>query len=110
MKELKRVDISADIFNSILRDYPDNIDIVDDIKKYYNGYPQKRRIKYDGKEYLICREFLVDEYGETWKQVIYRKREDLSANTQVNSTTNDLWTDDIESIETCFSEEENKSN
>ena len=33
MKELKKVDISADIFNSILRDYPDNIDTVDDIKK-----------------------------------------------------------------------------
>ena len=107
MKELKKVDISADIFNSILRDYPDNIDIVDDIKKYYNGYPQKRRIKYDGKEYLICREFLVDDYGETWKQVIYRKREDLSANTQVNSTTGlHAWNYYMKLLKKYYSEEE----
>ena len=93
MKELKRVDISADIFNSVLRDFSDYVEIVEDIKQYFKGYQPKWKIYYDGKEYLICREFLVDSKGETWKQVIYRKREEL-------------WTDDIELIETYFNEGE----
>lgn len=107
MKELKRYDISTDIFNSILNDYPDRIELTDNIKQYFNGYKNKCTIYYDGKEYLICREFLVDIKGSTWKQVICRKCDNFKSDTIQQSITGlRAWNYYMELLEKYYSKDE----
>lgn len=84
-KTLKRFDISEDLFNELLSIYADKVEIVPDINIYYKGYSPKQKIVSDGKEYLICREFLIDDqHGSLWKQIICRKRADLKTATVVD--------------------------
>lgn len=73
-KVLKKINISNKKFNDLLDNLKSKIKTVDDLKPYYCGYDNKHEIMFDGKEYLICREFLVDDNADTmWKQVIVRR-------------------------------------
>ena len=80
---LKKYDVSCDIFDNILTKYKKYVKLTDDIQQYYGGYHNKMNIMYDGREYLICQEYLIDNTDENsiWKQVIVRKIENYENGT-----------------------------
>lgn len=94
-KELRKYDVNEDVFNKILTDYSKHIVKVDDINKYKFGYKdtdlegQSNEIAYDGSEWLIMKEFMLNgvlndhdinrfDYTDvvpldnTWRQCIVR--------------------------------------
>ena len=81
MIRIKCFDIRDDIFDSILKDHISNVKIVDSIEPYSGGYNNKQDIYYDGKEYLICLEYIVNYYCDCipdcteWKQCKIRRTE-----------------------------------
>lgn len=82
-KILRRYDVSESVFDDIVQNMQTRIKVVDNIKDYFKGYPQKHIVVYDNKEYLIIREHILayfadfsdEEYQsvEDWRQVIVRK-------------------------------------
>lgn len=81
MLRIKCFDVRDDIFDSILKDHSYNVKIVDSIEPYSCGYNNKQDIYYDGKEYLICLEYIVNYYCDCiddcteWKQCKIRRTE-----------------------------------
>lgn len=90
---LKKYDVSAAVFDDILAKYPKYIKLVDDIKKYYGGYNNKSTIMYDGKEYLICLEMIVNKMDKCsiWKQCIVRRCENISQGIENGLTGMYAW-------------------
>lgn len=82
-KTLRRYDVCETIFDDILQNMQNKIEIVDNIEDFYRGYTKKDTVLYDNHEYLIIREHLLayfanfseEEYKdvEDWRQVIVRK-------------------------------------
>ena len=62
MKLLQTYEVRQDIFDKILYDYSANVEITDHLDKYVYGYSNKKTIYYDGSEYLICREYILNYY------------------------------------------------
>lgn len=81
MVTIKCFEVRDDIFDNILKDHVNNIKIVDSIEPYCKGYKDKQDIYYDGKEYLICLEYIVNYYCDgipdctEWKQCKIRRTE-----------------------------------
>lgn len=82
MVRIKCYDISDDIFDTILKEQVENIKIVDSIDPYSGGYNNRSDIYYDGKEYLICLEHILNYYCDNcipdcteWKQCKVRRVE-----------------------------------
>lgn len=80
---LKKYDVSSDIFDNLLKKYKKYVKLTDDIQQYFGGYKNKMNIMYDGNQYLICQEYLVDNTDEDsiWKQIIVRKSEQFENQT-----------------------------
>ena len=72
--------VSAEIFNQILIKNHDRI-IIANIEDYQYGYSSKKKIIYNGKDKLICREMYVDAKPAeaTWKQIIVIKDDSLDS-------------------------------
>ena len=79
MVRIKCFDLRDDIFDQILSEHPNHIKIVDNIEPYMTGYHNKQDIYYDGNEYMICLEYIVNSYTNSikdcteWKQCRCRK-------------------------------------
>lgn len=84
--ELRKYDVNQVLFDQLLEKYSGDILLVNHIDQYKSGYKntdldnQRCKIAYDGKEYLIIREFwllktvdLPVDDSMMWKQVIVRK-------------------------------------
>lgn len=88
MLTIKSYELSEDIFDKILYDFQARIKIVPSTNPYIHGYKNKNDIYYDGREYLICKEYILDYYCHNienctmWKQVRIRRVE--NANTEVS--------------------------
>lgn len=71
---------SEEVFYTTLYKYEGNVEVCD-LKDYICGYKPKNIIKYNGKDTLICREYILSNWMDkkqleectTWKQVIVRK-------------------------------------
>lgn len=82
-KTLRCYSVSESVFDDIVQLMASRIRVVDNIEKYYTGYPEKHLIMYDNKEVLIIREHLLAHFSnfteedyqlvEDWRQVIVRK-------------------------------------
>lgn len=71
------------IFDQILKNSSNRVVKVKNIDNYYKGYTNKKTIMYDGSEYLICQEHLLNYYADIedctdWKQCVIRKCERLT--------------------------------
>ena len=69
--------VSNKIFNQILNSFPSYVKTVSDLRPYMSGCKEKNTIYYDGKEYLICTESILNYIVELadytpWKQLIIR--------------------------------------
>lgn len=83
MKQLKCYDVSEEVFNDILYNHEAVVEICD-LQDYIYGYKPKNIIKYNGKDTLICREYLLSCYPEmmdctNWKQIRVHKKENATA-------------------------------
>lgn len=74
--------VSADMFNQILIENHNRI-IIANIEDYEYGFSDKKKVIYNGKDQIICREMYVDPAAKTalWKQVIVKKDDSLDENT-----------------------------
>lgn len=88
---LKAIKVNEEIFNKILFDYECKVKFVDDIHKYHCGYyDDKDIIYYNGKDELICQEYIVNGYTglaksyTCWKQIIVNKT--LNMNSEFEET------------------------
>ena len=72
--------VSAEIFNQILIKNNNRI-IIANIEDYEYGYFDKKKVIYNGKDKLICREMYVDAKPAeaTWKQIIVKKDDSLDS-------------------------------
>ena len=94
--ELKRVDVSEDLFNNVLTKYEKFVEFVPKtsengetcLEDYFKGYDNAKTIYYDGDEWLICLEYRLTPTADTdWKQVIVRKDPSLKPGTIVPAIT-----------------------
>ena len=89
-KRIKCFEVSDEIFDQRLYDFQEFVEIKDNLDRYLVGYDDKKKIYYDGKEYLICREYILNyycnniEFCTDWKQCRIRRVE--NADTEVSST------------------------
>lgn len=122
MKELKKYDVSEKIFEDILVSFPKSIIKTDNIKDYFCGYKDKWKMMYDGKEYIICQEYILSPYTKVglsdWKQVIIRKSKQTS-NFEQSVTGLRAWNYmyallkkyySVEEIEECFNTHQSEYN
>ena len=81
---LLRYNVSKDVFDSIIQKYTKHVEL-GSIEENQYGYSNKQRIIYNGKNELICRQFLFDvsEVQSIWKQVIVHLEEQYDPNTIV---------------------------
>ena len=77
---LAQYEVSAEIFNQILIKNNNRI-IIANIEDYQYGYSDKKKVIYNGKDKLICREMYVDvkPAEATWKQIIVMKDDSLDS-------------------------------
>ena len=77
---LAQYEVSAEIFNQILIKNSNRI-IIANIEDYEYGYSDKKKVIYNGKDKLICREMYVDAKPAeaTWKQIIVKKDDSLDS-------------------------------
>ena len=77
---LAHYDVSSEIFNRILQQNKSRI-VIASIAEYQYGYSSKKKIIYNGKDQLICRELYINPESETalWKQIIVKKDDSLDA-------------------------------
>lgn len=108
-KILKRIDVSEDVFNSVLQRFPDYIELVDDIEPYYKGHPDKWKVFYcEEKKYLVTKECFITSRATTdWKQVIVRLNNTLPENTILNSIDGTrAWIEVNRQLNKYYTEEE----
>lgn len=93
MTSLKAVQVNDEIFNKILYDFEFKVRIKPDLFEYYRGYYEDRDlIYYNGKDELICCEYIVNSYADiitnctVWKQVRVQKVLNMK-NDAMESTT-----------------------
>lgn len=74
----KRI-IGETLFDELLVKFKERIVIVDDMTPYIFGYPERKKMIYNGRDQMICREYLLGgKNAETdWKQVIVTKNTQL---------------------------------
>lgn len=72
--------VSAELFNQILIKNNNRI-IIANIEDYQYGYSSKKKVIYNGKDELICREMYVDVKPEeaTYRQIIVKKDDSLNS-------------------------------
>ena len=72
--------VSAEIFNQILIENNNRI-IIANIEDYQYGYSNKKKVIYNGKDELICREMYVDVKPKeaTYRQIIVKKDDSLDS-------------------------------
>lgn len=72
--------VSAEIFNQILIENSNRI-IIANIEDYQYGYSNKKKVIYNGKDELICREMYVDVKPKeaTYRQIIVKKDDSLDS-------------------------------
>ena len=77
---LAQYEVSAEIFNQILIKNSNRI-IIANIEDYQYGYSDKKKVIYNSKDKLICRELYICPESETalWKQVIVIKDDSLDS-------------------------------
>lgn len=77
---LAQYEVSAEIFNQILIKNNNRI-VIANIEDYQYGYSSKKKIIYNGKDKLICRELYICPESETalWKQIIVMKDDSLDS-------------------------------
>lgn len=88
--ELKRLDVSEDIFNQVLINYQNFVEFVpkEQMEQYFKGYDDCKKIYYDGVEWLICLEYRLTPTADTdWKQVIVRKDPTLKPGSMIPAIT-----------------------
>ena len=77
---LAQYEVSAEIFNQILIKNSNRI-IIANIEDYEYGYSSKKKVIYNGKDELICREMYVDVKPKeaTYRQIIVKKDDSLDS-------------------------------
>lgn len=90
---LKAIQVNDEIFNKILYDFEFKVRIKSDLHEYYRGYYEnKDLIYYNGKDELICCEYIVNQYTNiitnctVWKQIRVQKVLNMN-NPAMESTT-----------------------
>jgi hypothetical protein len=90
---LKAIQVNDEIFNQILYDFEFKVRIKPDLWEYYRGYYEnKDLIYYNGKDELICCEYIVNKYTNiitnctVWKQIRVQKVLNMK-NPALESTT-----------------------
>lgn len=75
----KRI-VGETLFDELLVKFKERIVIVDDMTPYIFGYPERKKMVYNGRDQMICREYLLGgKNAETdWKQVIITKDTQLN--------------------------------
>lgn len=92
-KLLSCYNVSEEVFNYILYYYKPDIEICD-LQEYINGYKPKNKIKYNGKDTLICKEYILTQWLSEcleWKQVIIRKVEDADKPVEKSISGTEAW-------------------
>lgn len=72
---LARRIVGETLFDELLVKFKERIVVVDDMTPYIFGYPEKKKMIYNGRDQMICREYLLGgKNADTdWKQVIITK-------------------------------------
>lgn len=90
---LKAIQVNDEIFNKILYDFEFKVRIKSNLWEYYRGYYEdKDLIYYNGKDELICCEYIVNNYTNiitnctVWKQIRVQKVLNMK-NAAMESTT-----------------------
>lgn len=88
-------EVNEETFNDILYNHEPVVEICD-LKDYVCGYKPKNIIRYNGKDTLICREYILSRYKNlknctSWKQVMVRKNENLDEPVKKSISGNKAW-------------------
>lgn len=108
---LRQITVSNDIFNKILESFPSYVEVQEDLRPYYCGYQNKNIIYFNGNDYLICTESVLnfvcpmEEYTH-WKQVIIRKMPTQTKDIEQDVTGTYAYNYMMRVIKTCYSDEE----
>lgn len=111
MKLLKTYEVQADIFDKILYDLSTHTEYVEDLRPYSYGYQNRNTIYYN-KDYLICKECVLDYYCDcipdstSWKQVKLRRVLNANAIVQETITGNYAWNFMIRLLHKYYSDDE----
>ena len=112
---IKSFELSDEIFDKILYDFSSRIKIVPSTDPYLYGYKNKNDIYYDNKEYLICKEYIINyychniEYCTDWKQVRVRRVENKTEKISNNIDGQRAWQFMLNLLENYYSYEEIKN-
>lgn len=98
MKLLSSYELSEEDFNSILYNYECNVEVCD-LKEFMYGYKNKNRIKYNGKDTLICKEYILSQWMNEelrrdcsdWKQVVVRKVANADMHLEKSISGKEAW-------------------
>ena len=93
MKQLKSYDVSEEVFNYILYNYECVVEVCD-LQGYIYGYANKNKIKYNGKDILICKEYILSQWMDEctdWKQVIVRKTVNADNHLEGSLSGSNAW-------------------
>lgn len=108
---LRTFEVSAEIFDKILYDFSAVTESTDDIHQYCYGYKNRKTIYYT-REYLICREYILDYYCHNvecptdWKQVQLRRVENAKTAVEDSVTGNYAWNYLMSYIRKKYTDEE----
>lgn len=74
----KRI-VGETLFDELLVKFKERIVIVDDMTPYIFGYPERKKMVYNGRDQMICREYLLGGKNAEidWKQVIVTRNTQL---------------------------------
>lgn len=109
---IKNYELDAELFDRLLEDYSYWIQIVDTVDGLIHGYPEKNVICYDGREYLICPEYVVNGYTNSmkitneWKQCRVRRVENCNSTIKKVITGTYAWNYMMRLLKKYYSDEE----
>ena len=112
MYNIRSFEIQSDIFDQILFDYSSRIVYKDDVNPYIHGYCNKQDIYYDGREYLICLEYILNHYCHNikdctdWKQCRLRRVDNINSTTRETICGNVAWDKMMTLLHFCYTTEE----
>ena len=112
MQRIKQFELESTIFDQILYDFQSDIKLVPSTDPYIHGYKNKNDIYYDSKEYIICKEYILNYYCNNitdcteWKQCRIRRVENTNVEVSNSIDGQSAWEFMIRLLEHWYTWEE----
>lgn len=97
MKRIRCYEVSDDIFDKILYRFQHYVKLVPSTNPYIHGYEHKDDIYYDGSEYMILRECILNYFCHNirnctdWKQCRIRRVENMECKVEDSTDGQSAW-------------------